>query len=731
MTGKHHVGLVGAGAIAEHHVSALRRVPGVDLVGVTDIDADRARVFAERFGTKSFPSLAALRAAGADVVHVLTPPDSHAEVALAALELGCHVLVEKPLATSVEDCRRVQALAEAKGLVASVNHSLLHDPQIVRALELARSGRLGQIVSVDFLRGSGYPPYRGGPLPPQYRSAAYPFRDLGVHALYLFQAFLGPIEGVNAMWQSKGGDPNLAYDEWRALVRCRDGLGQFQLSWNVKPMQSQIIVQGTRGVLRIDLFLMFLARRATLPVPKPLERVVNALTDSLQPLVEVPRGILKFATGATKPHQGLHDLVAEFYRALDGERPLPVTLAEATTVVRWVEEVARDVEAEHARRLAALRLEGADVLVTGASGRLGGEVLRRLAPGRKVRAFVRRAPADVPPGVDVVVGDLGDPDAVDRAVRGVRAVVHVGAAVAGGWPDHERGTVAGTRNVVEACRRHSVKKLVHISSMSVNDWAGRDGGVLSESAPDEPHAEERGHYTRAKLEAEKIVRAAVAEHGLPAVILRPGQIFGRRLPLLNAAVARRVGGRWLVLGDGELKLPLVYVDDVVDAVVTALDGPLVAGEVIQLVDPHTVTQNEVLAAALPPGAKVVRVPRTLIFAAGRLSEPLLGALGRKSPVSAYRLRSALARLDFESESARELLGWRPRVGVVEGIRRAAGGPVQAEAEPRLGVVEGIRRAAGGDAAPAGELREPGAPSASPAASPAAATAAPGRDATRA
>jgi nucleoside-diphosphate-sugar epimerase len=270
--------------------------------------------------------------------------------------------------------------------------------------------------------------------------------------------------------------------------------------------------------------------------------------------------------------------------------------------------------------------------------------------------------------VDVALGDLGDPDAVDRAVRGVRTVVHAGAAMKGGWDEHERATVVGTRNVVDACRRHGVTKLVHVSSMSVSDWAGCDGGNLSETSPDEPRPEERGHYTRAKLEAEKIVRAAAAT-GLPAVILRPGQIFGGKLPLLTPAVARRAGGRWIVLGDGRLRLPLVYIDDVVDAVVAALDGPLAHGEVVQLVDPATMSQDDVLAAMLPADAAIVHLPRVVLLAGGRLSEPVLGALGRKSPVSGYRLRSALARLTFDSDRARELLGWRPRVGVSEGIRR--------------------------------------------------------------
>src|SRR5206468_11491811 len=129
-----------------------------------------------------------------------------------------------------------------------------------------------------------------------------PFRDLGVHALYLFQAFLGPIEHVEADWTSLGGDPNLAYDEWRAQVRCRDGLGQFQLSWNVKPLQSQLIIQGTRGVLRVDLFLMFQAIRNVTPLPKATERVLNGVTDSVQPLVDLSLGTGRILTGRVRPY---------------------------------------------------------------------------------------------------------------------------------------------------------------------------------------------------------------------------------------------------------------------------------------------------------------------------------------------------------------------------------------------------------------------------------------------
>jgi nucleoside-diphosphate-sugar epimerase len=245
----------------------------------------------------------------------------------------------------------------------------------------------------------------------------------------------------------------------------------------------------------------------------------------------------------------------------------------------------------------------------------------------------------------------------------------------GSWQDHQGGTIEGTRNVLAACRKHGVEKLVHVSSLSVIDWAGAPPGTpVDESTPFEGRAEERGSYTQAKLEAEKLV-AAEAARGLPSVIIRPGQIFGRRIPLMTAAVARRAAGRPLVLGDGEMQLPLVYIDDVVDALLLAAKSNLKGGEVVQIVDPEPWTQNQVLAEVNGAGAKVVHVPRAAVFALGRASELALGLVKKKSPVAPYRLQSALALRTFDGRRAQELLGWKPRVGVREGIRRVQAGSV--------------------------------------------------------
>ncbi len=306
--------------------------------------------------------------------------------------------------------------------------------------------------------------------------------------------------------------------------------------------------------------------------------------------------------------------MAAFYQSLDEGTPVPVPVEDAAPIVEWTEKIARAADAEWEATKATITLaDSVPVLVTGASGSLGGAVVDRLlAEGSRVRVMLRNLPAHLPDGVEVALGDLGDPAAVDRAVRGAKQVIHVGAAMKGGLIEHTTATIIGTRNVIAACKKHGVEKLVHVSSMSVIDWAGAPAGTaVNERTAFEPRAEDRGAYTQAKLEAEKLVTAAVKEQQLPAVILRPGQIFGSRIPLITGAVARRVAGRWLVLGDGKITLPLIYIDDVVDAILLAAKGELKSGEVIQLVGAEELTQDDVLRIAGAPPRSSTSPPRPL------------------------------------------------------------------------------------------------------------------------
>jgi predicted dehydrogenase/nucleoside-diphosphate-sugar epimerase len=672
------VGFVGAGYISEFHARALQRVPNARLVGIADVAESRAAALAARFKVpRIFPTMEALMNDGVDVIHILTPPDTHAPLAIAALRNGCHVLVEKPLAINEEEVDRISAAAAAAQKSVCVNHSMLYDRFVSKALDTVRSGAIGVPLTFDYFRSSEYPPYRGGPLPVHYQDGGYPFLDQGVHALYLAESFLGAIEDVKAFYSTHGGDSNLLFDEWRVAAQCKRGTANIQISWNVRPLQNWFVVQGTKGVLRANLFAMWVTHTSQLSLPKAPARALQAMTEGLSICAQVPANIARFVLKKIVQYDGLHSLVAAFYRGLETGASMPVPAGQARSTVYWTNRVSKQADAAKNKFQSQFQSEKrAKVLVTGATGLIGRHLARRLLQeGNRVRIFVRRPPEDEfidDANVEIILGDLGDPIAVDQAVKGTEIVYHVGAAMKGSAHDHERGTVCGTQNVVDSVLRNDVQRLVYISSLSCLHAAiSGPGAVIQEDWPVEPSPTKRGAYTQAKTAAEKIVLDAVRERQLRAVLLRPGRVFGPGMTLLTPEVARKMGNLLVILGDGTRELPLVYVQDLIDAIVLAAETSNFDGRVYHIVDRTRITQNEVVRDYLSKNAvkaKVIHVPLTIVYSLALGFELLSKVLNRPVPLSIYRLKSALARMQFDCSRAEKEIGWRPRVGVASGLQ---------------------------------------------------------------
>jgi predicted dehydrogenase/nucleoside-diphosphate-sugar epimerase len=671
------VGLVGAGYISEFHARAMQRVPNARIMGIADVVNSRATALSARFGIpKVFPTMEAMMDEGVDVIHILTPPNTHAHLAIAALKNGCHVLVEKPLAINAEEVDRISAAAAAAQKSVCVNHSMLHDRFVSKALNLIRSGAIGVPLTFDYFRSSEYPPYRGGPLPIHYQDGGYPFLDQGVHALYLAESFLGAIEDVKAFHGTHGGDSNLLFDEWRVAAQCQRGTANIQISWNVRPLQNWFVVQGTKGVLRANLFAMWVTHSPQLSLPKAPARALQAMSEGLSICAQVPTNVARFAAKKIVQYDGLHSLVAAFYRALEMGAPMPVPVEQARSTVYWTNRVSQQADFEKIKFQSQFQTVGtAKILVTGANGLIGRHLVRRLLQeGSRVRLFVRRQPEEEfmsDGNVEVFLGDLGDPAAVDRAVAGTEVVYHVGAAMKGGAHDHERGTVCGTQNIVDSVLRHAVGRLVYISSLScLHAAVARRGSVVTEDWPVEPSPTKRGAYTQSKTAAEKIVLDAVRNRQLRAVLLRPGRVFGPGMTLLTPEVARKLGNLFVILGDGTRELPLVYVEDVIDAIVLAAETSKFDGRVFHIVDRTQITQNQVVRDYLSKNAKnakVIHVPVAVVYGLALGFELLSKVLNRPVPLSIYRVKSALARMPFDCTRAENELGWQPRVGVASGL----------------------------------------------------------------
>ena len=675
-------GIVGAGYVSAYHIRAVQSLPFAKVVAIADLNRERAEELARRFRIPAvYTSLDEMRRDSPDVIHVLTPPQFHCDLAVEALEMGCHVMVEKPMANTVAECDRMITAARRSGRTLTVNHSARMDPIVLEALGRVAAGEIGKVLSVEFLRSSDYPPYRGGPLPPPYRNGAYPFQDMGVHGLYLLEAFLGRISSADIRYASSGGNVNLLFDEWRATVECEKGTGYMLLSWNERPLQNLLIVHGTHGIMQIDCFLQCCTVRKAYPVPRPVQMILGAVSTSVGTLSGVARNVVKFATGRLVPSPGIHRGVCEFYQSLLAGSPPPVSAEEGRRIIEVVQPAAARADAAWQRFFLKSRSpQPAPILVTGANGFLGRALINRLREsGESIRVLVRRPVPDweADPQIQVVYGDLGDPAAVDCALRDVDTVYHIGAAMKGGPADHESATVTGTRNVVDSALKHGVRRLVHVSSITILDYAGHRGTPVNESSPVEPHPKRRGAYTESKLVAEQIVLEGIRK-GLPATILRPGQIFGPGAENVPPYGTIAIAGRWIVIGSGNIPLPLVYVDDVVDAMLLAAHRDGVCGKIFQLVDPVRLTQRQYLdhcRAHLGGRIRVQYLPRPVLVAAA-IGIGALGKLLRRSvPLTPYRVAAIRGIQTFDCSAAREHLDWTPRVGVERGMHLMFAPPV--------------------------------------------------------
>ncbi len=680
-TEKLRVGLVGAGYVSKHHLRALKKLDYVEVAAICDSNLNRAAQAAKESGIPGvYQNLDEMAQEHLDVVHILTPPASHCALTIQALRNGCHVLVEKPMAPSSEECDRMMAAAKETDRILSVSHSARMDPVVLGALRLIKEGACGDVLAVDFLRSSDYPPYAGGAIPAHYREGGYPFLDIGVHGLSLIETFLGTIREVDVRHVATGRDPYLTFDEWHGSVQCEKGTGHMYLSWNVQPIQNELIIHGTRGVMHVDCYLQICTVRKRLPGPKIAQRIIGAAANSASTFAKVSANVLRFATGRLLPSPGIGVSVIKFYEALRQGTVPPVSGEEGKRIVAWAERATRGAASEKQAMLheAAIAPPPARILVTGATGFLGRALVARLLKnGESIRVLARRTvPAlEGNPQVHVVRGDLGDPEAVERAVQGVELVYHVGAGMRGGTEAFESGTVWGTKNVVAACLRYGIKRLVYVSSLSVLDHAGhRRNAPVTESSPIEPHPELRGSYSQTKLIAENLVLDAIQNRGLPAVILRPGQIFGPGTENATPSGVIALAGRWIVMGSGSLRLNLVYVEDVIDALLLAATRPDVCGQIFHLVDHETLTQREHVDVCRrrSPSLRVSYVPKGVLYTMAMGVEILGRLLRRQVPLSRYKIRSLAPLAPFDGSAARNKLGWTPHVGTREGLRLTFG-----------------------------------------------------------
>jgi nucleoside-diphosphate-sugar epimerase len=318
-------------------------------------------------------------------------------------------------------------------------------------------------------------------------------------------------------------------------------------------------------------------------------------------------------------------------------------------------------------------------LVTGGAGFIGTALVKRLlAQGIEVRCLVHRSAGLLEGlGVELVRGDLLDPQALDAACRGRELVFHLaGTGRAGDWGEREwffRINAQGTAYLLQAAARAGVRRLVHLSSLAVHRFTGHVDADENVPADQQRHA-----YGASKARAEQYVLEYGREGRLEVVAVRPGVVvYGEHdytsliymAPLLEK-------GFWPHVNGGRPLMCSVYVGNLAEGLWLCASRPEAAGEIFIVTDDRRISWREFISAftrAFGARERTISFPGWLARPIGVGLEKLFRAVRsrRPPPITDYRTDLVCRDMHFVCEKAKRLLGYRPVIEMEEGLRRAA------------------------------------------------------------
>jgi nucleoside-diphosphate-sugar epimerase len=282
-------------------------------------------------------------------------------------------------------------------------------------------------------------------------------------------------------------------------------------------------------------------------------------------------------------------------------------------------------------------------------------------------------------GLDVEIrsGDLTEPGACDRAVDDVTQVFHCAAKVGdwGSWREFQVGCIDATRTLAEASARAGIDRFVHISSTSAYGHPPDQPTPIDETSELGQNVWVLDHYTRSKVECERLLWDMAAPGKLPLTVIRPSWLFGERDRTTIPRLIQEF--RWhrvSIVGKGDNPLSAVYAGVVADAAILAANDPGSVGEAYNITSHRRITQREfldMLADALGAPRVTWHYPFWYAFYGGfslEIRERLLRA--RKPPrVTRYGAWLLGRHLEYSTEKARTRLGWAPAMTYEESFER--------------------------------------------------------------
>jgi predicted dehydrogenase/nucleoside-diphosphate-sugar epimerase len=597
------IAIVGCGAIAEQmHLPVLAGHERFELTALVDRDVDRARRFAQAYGVPHvFGDSEHLNSDLIDAAVLATPPSHHAPGSIELMRRGIHVLVEKPMAMNLREAEAMVGVAEECGVTLAVGFFRRFYPSARLLKSLLESGWLGKPLRFR-VEGGGFYSSPAATLSHMVRDLAGGgvLIDFGSHLLDMLVYLFGEEADVLEYRENSLGGVEadcccrLRFDNAGEPV---EGLAEFARTRNLGAF---VRVDCERGSLEFQMNERFRIR----VTPNDLTLTDPATNRQGDFWLDAGWSAVDESQSWYEDFRKQFD---DWLQAIDSGREPAISGRTALASVRLIDECyARPKPMDEpwvevgGRRSEVGGRNGRKkrVLITGATGFIGCRAAEVFAlhEGWDVRALVHNPGnasrlARLP--VEMVQGDLSNGETVGRLVEGCDAVVH--CAVGTVWGDRRANfaiNVDGTRRLAEAALAAGVERFVHFSTISVYGDDSAKSGRVDESTPLRPT---RGSdYGETKAAAEGVIRKAAAK-GLNACIFRPARVFGpfSRIFIMNPLTAMAANGfHWL--GSPDVRCDMVYVDNLVDAVLKAIAAPedKMRGEAFNISDGDPQTWRE-------------------------------------------------------------------------------------------------------------------------------------------
>lgn len=314
------------------------------------------------------------------------------------------------------------------------------------------------------------------------------------------------------------------------------------------------------------------------------------------------------------------------------------------------------------------------VLITGASGFIGSHLVERLLRQGYDVSCLRRKDSDVrwleSLNVRFVSGDCCDRASLNDCVKGFDYVFHLAGLIkANSEMEFYRVNEKGTQNLIEAIDRHNsnIKRFVYLSTLSAHGPALKNNSLPSENGVPHPVSD----YGKSKLRGEDVVIRYSSK--VPVCILRPSVVYGprdRQLYLIFKFINKGFVPYW-----GEGHTSLVYIDDLINAIMLSIESEVAVGKVYFISDGTVYSNSQIIdeiASALGKKAFKVRLPRVLLPVIGVLAEGVGKITGKTTMINKDKMREIMYN-DWVCDitNARIELGFNPAVGIKEGMRWTA------------------------------------------------------------